>query len=416
MDPAKSNPKGREFAAFPIVMVVAKGFQRPDIPRAKQEAKALMEAGFSIFVFAWDRYAEFPKVENVDGAVVRSFSLVNLRKFSRVGLALGGIVFQIAFNLELLRFINHVKKKPIINAHDINTLFPCCAFRVLRLASALVYDCREMTYGVYSEWFHPVLGAILRVIEEQLIGFADAVITVSDAIALYLRKFSQTVEVVYNCPRLLDIPRLPKKEVRRQLSLPEQAFIVSCVGTIRYDIRLDLMLEVASLLKNKGVFFLIVGEGPSTSEIIRGARGIPNLKIIPRVSRDMALRLILASDLTWAVYQNRPESLNPRMTLPWKLFESIACGVPVIVEANTFRAHMVKQLQLGIVLDDDSAEGISRVIVGLAKDHARYRKMSDAARNVSVTEYNWEEMSRKLDVLYKRIAAVKFRQFEIAAS
>ncbi len=37
----------------PVVMLVAKGYQRPDIPRARQEAEALVEAGYSVHVIAW---------------------------------------------------------------------------------------------------------------------------------------------------------------------------------------------------------------------------------------------------------------------------------------------------------------------------------------------------------------------------
>jgi glycosyltransferase involved in cell wall biosynthesis len=245
----------------------------------------------------------------------------------------------------------------------------------------------------------------MRSIEERYLRYADAVITVSDPIARYLRRFNPRTEIVYNCPRFSDVPKISKKEARRRLNLPEDGFIVSSVGTLRYDCRLDLLLDVADLTKQHNITYLVVGDGPAAAEFKRDATRMSDARLVllPRVSRNVALTSILASDLTWAIYQNRPESFNPRMTLPWKFFESLACGVPLIVDAGTFRAELVKELKCGIVVENDDPADISLTILSLVNTHI-YHNMSAKAKHASTSRsLGWEAMSARLVAVYSRL-------------
>jgi glycosyltransferase involved in cell wall biosynthesis len=115
---------------------------------------------------------------------------------------------------------------------------------------------------------------------------------------------------------------------------------------------------------------------------------------------------VLASDLTWVVYQNRIESLNPRLALPWKFFESLACGVPVVVEAGTIRAKLTKELKCGVVLESDDPSEVSRTIVNVAADPGQHRTMGANARNAFADmKLNWEAMSARLIGIYARLTS-----------
>ena len=386
-----------------VVMLVAKGFQRSDIPRARQESRTLVEAGYSLYVFAWDRYGEFPRWETVDGATVRSFTCVNLRNFSKLGLFLGGLMFQVVILFATLRLINHLKQRPIVHAHDINTLFPSCFLRILGLSSRLMYDCRELTYSVYSGWFNPFVGEIMRILEERMLRYADAAITVSRPIAQYLAKMNQLVTLIYNCPRMVDIPRISKIDARKQLGLPCNSFIVSYVGMIRYGCKLELLLSVASKIKQNDIQFVVVGDGPLAPEFKRSASesSSRNVTLVPRVSRERALLYVLASDLTWALYDDR--NLSLRVAMPWKLFESMACGVPVLVERGSCRANFVEKHGCGVVLSNDSPAFVAETISLLTQEPAHHDAMSRAGKRLAESEFNWEVMSEKLASIYRAL-------------
>lgn len=394
----------------PVVMLVAKAFQRPDIPRAKQEAKTLCEAGYPVYVLAWDRNAEYPRIQDVDGVVVRSFTPVNLTKFSKYGLAIGGILFQALLFLGTIQLITHLKKRPIVHAHDINTLPIGCFLRALGLCSHLIYDCREFTYWVYGEWFNPLVASIVRVVEEECLHYADAVITVCDSIATYLRKYNPVTEVIYNCPRMTDIPSLSKEQARMRLGIPIGAFVISSVGMIRYGCRFELMLAVAPLTMTKNVQYIVVGDGPLASGLRRTAEEADNpcIRVLPRVSREVALSYVLASDLTWAVYQSRTESMSERVSIPWKFCESLACGVPVIVEAPSIRAELVEEYGCGLVLRKDDPHVVSHAILRLATHPDEYHIMCARAQYASnKLGFDWETVSEKLINIYERLCKVR---------
>jgi glycosyltransferase involved in cell wall biosynthesis len=384
-------------------MFLAKAFQTDT--RVRQEAKSLTDANYVVSIIAWDRESEFEAFEKVDGATVLSLSHVNLRRFSAFGLALGAIIFQALLVLRALVLMGGLKDRPIIHAHDFNTLVPGWFLRRLRLCAALVYDCHELSYAAYSELFNPVMGVVVRIIEEECLRSVDAVITVSDPIAQYLRTFNRSVETVYNCPSSQDIPQLTKTQARTQLGLPQDAFIVSHIGTIRYDHRLDLMLSVAAAMGNSSCRFLVVGGGPLAAWFERRARkmGTARFDILPKVPRNIALLYTKASDLAWVVYQDPKISLNSRIGMPWKFFESLACGVPMIVEDGTFRAELVRKFDCGVVLESDDVRRISEVILSTANDHVRLEKMHLAAKRTADQIFNWETMCSRLIAVYSRL-------------
>jgi glycosyltransferase involved in cell wall biosynthesis len=357
-----------------------------------------------VFVLAWDREDEFKTVENVDGAVVRSFTLGASR--SRFGLALGALVFQIVLVLESFRLIGRLGRKPIVHAHDFNTLLAGCFLRLFRLSAGLVYDAHELAYAAYGEFFSPSIGNIIRLVEERLIRHVDSIITVSPAFADYYRRFGRKTELVYNCPRASDVPRLSRKKLRTRLGLPPNAFIVSYVGTARYDSRLDLFLSVAKLLgADERVMFLFVGGdengGPLAPDVKRIARGA-RVTFLPFTNPGPdALAYVAASDLTWAIY-NR-QSLNMRMTLPWKFFESLACCVPVLVMKGTLLEELVGRLRCGFVSNTDDPAEISNLVSSLLDDSAKMRKTVFPEKGRIADEFTWETMSRKLTEIYTAI-------------
>ena len=383
-------------------MLVAKAFQRPDIPRARQEAETLIDAGFPVSVLAWDRNIEYTPNQKLGEINVHSIRTINLSEFSRIGLVVGGFVFQFLVFIQAIREIRKAKQRPIVHVHDINTLLPGCLLRKLRLASGLIYDCRELTYALYSEWLHPTLGGIVRVLEESSLRSVDSIITVNDAIADYLHKFGPPVTIVYNCPRLADIPKITKKEARIILGLPPDCFIVSYIGMVRFGCGLELLVEVAEQMGDSNVHFLVVGDGPLAPKIRQAAEEMganSNFSALPRVSRQKALLYTLASDATWAIY---PESVNARISSPWKLFESMACGVPVIVDSGTFQSKIITKFGCGLVLKDHAPQMIHQSIVSMSKDRVECRRMSLAGRKAAEMEFNWENMSRRLTKIYSK--------------
>src|SRR5208282_635346 len=144
---------------------------------------------------------------------------------------------------------------------------------------------------------------------------------------------------------------------------PSEWFIVSYIGMVRFGCGLELLVEVAKQMGDSNVHFLVVGDGPLAPKIRQAAEEMgPNshFSALSRVSRQKALLYTLASDATWAIY---PESVNARISSPWKLFESMACGVPVIVDSGTFQSKIINKFRCGLVLKDHAAQTIRQSII-----------------------------------------------------
>jgi len=390
----------------PVLMFLAKTFYTDT--RVRQEAKTLVDSKYAVHVICWDRGLESPSAV-CDGALVHSLKIVNGKR--SLGLVLGAILFQGLAFFQSLRLMRRVGQQVLLHVHDFNAFLPAILLKLLHPSSGLIYDCHEVSYDVYSQWFSPVVGGVVRVLENRFLRYADAVITVSDPIADYLRRFCHTAEVIYNCPRMTDIPRISKEEARLRLGLPSNPFIVSWVGEIRRTCRLDLLLSAASLI-DKNIQFIVVGSGPladefrQTAERSRGSR----VMVLPRVSHEKALLYVAASDLTWVVYYDPKLSLlsNIRVALPWKMFESLACGVPVIVEADNLRAAFVEKFGCGVVLKDDAPSYVADVIVSLAEDSGRHHSAGAAARKAAM-QFSWEAMSKRLVHVYSEVENAKDR-------
>jgi glycosyltransferase involved in cell wall biosynthesis len=378
-----------------VIMFLAKAFQTDTRPRL--EARILLDAGYRVFVLAWDRYSEFQAFENVDEVAVKSFHHLNLRSFSKFKLAAGAVILQALLFWQTLRLIAALKQRPILHANDFNTFLPSCLLKMLRLAHRLVYDYRELTYAIYGEWFSRPLSHAVRVIEETYLSYADAVITVSEPIAKYLVRFNPRTELVYNSARTAEIPSVSKTAIRSKLGLPVKAFIVSYVGEIRYGCRLDLMLAAASLIRSERVIFLVVGGGPLANEFGQRARS-RQIMVLPWQPRERAILYTAASDLTWVLYSKA--SLNSRISMPRKLLESLACGVPVLADRDTLAANLVNRYGCGVVVDTDDPDQILQDIKTLADHPSRYHSMSVATK-FAARDFSWERMSSKLLGIYE---------------
>jgi glycosyltransferase involved in cell wall biosynthesis len=386
-------------------MLLAKAFQSDTRP--KLEAKTLASLGFTVHVLAWDRYGQFPDFDRVNGAEVHSLRPLRVSKFPRLGLLVGALIFQVLMMFEAIRLVSRTRRRVVIHSHDFNTLLVGCVLRILRLANALVYDCHELTYAVYGEWYNSLVGTLARVVEARCLAVADSVITVSKPLATYLQSLKSNTVTVENFPSLADIPASSKHELRALLNLPSENFIISFVGEIRFGCRLDLMLASASLITDNRVSFVVVGGGPLGHEFRQhaGELGEARLIVRPQVNYETALQYVAASDLTWVIYQNLAASISERSAIPWKFSESLACGVPVIVSDQTLVASIVRRFDCGIVLDRDKADYVAGTIERIASDEGTQRAMQIASEKAAdVLELNWEMASSRLVAVYNHVA------------
>ncbi|MHB1907787.1 MAG: glycosyltransferase [Nitrososphaerales archaeon] len=280
----------------------------------------------------------------------------------------------------------------------------------------LIYDCREYTPSEYGQFYGFTLGMAIGAVEQIFVKFVDAIITVCVPLKNYLCRISRCpVVVLYNTIYRSDVPIEGKEACRKQLNL--DGLVVSFVGVVRRSAALKELIEAARELERRGnrnINFLIVGSGPDYNEIRSFAKGLEHrIRFAPQVSHDQALKFVIASDLTYAVYRsaeartlNKKQMLiseNNRVAMPWKMFESMACGTPILVIENSSAWEFVKELGFGLSVRSGTSAEIVEKLEYAANNSNYLIKMASVARSQFLSSQNWDEMSKILVSLSDRL-------------
>jgi glycosyltransferase involved in cell wall biosynthesis len=97
-----------------------------------------------------------------------------------------------------------------------------------------------------------------------------------------------------------------------------------------------------------------------------------------------------------------PKKLN-RACLPNKLFEYMACGLPVIASDFDLYKEVIEESECGINVDPENIEMIADAIVDMLSNTDSLKKMGLNGKKAFETRYNWEREEIKLLKLYDDI-------------
>ncbi len=102
-----------------------------------------------------------------------------------------------------------------------------------------------------------------------------------------------------------------------------------------------------------------------------------------------------------------PRTLNQRLTLPNKLFQSLMAGVPIVVGEGTEHCRLTRAEGVGRCCDVDSPPAIALAVNGLLTLPAAERDaLRLRCRTVALERYSWETAREGLVGLYRRLSTV----------
>lgn len=397
----------------PVVMLLAKPYSVDT--RVKNEAETLTAAGHKVTVLSWDRWGREPKRATVNGVDVVSSRLLGSSDIfaSNKGSVSSKLIY--ALSAVLLQFycvawcLRTLKEGYIVHCNDFNTLVAGVALRLVRPTSVkLVYDCHELTPTVYSEWYGEVVGAAAGLFEGRLVRYADAVVTVSPSFAAYFTRLTKRsysegrpVTVLYNTVKSSDLPTGDKAHLRDRLGLSGSVF--TFVGAMRGVYALDEFVEAARMFKESSIpaSFVIVGGGDEFEALQRKIRdyGLDgSVRLVPQLPNRQALEYLKAGDVSFGVY--RAPDMNARIALPWKVFEAMACGTPVMVLQNTTAWDLVRESGIGFGLATSSPSEIYEKLAWAVNHPAALSEMASRAKDAYDRHYNWESASQQFRAAY----------------
>ena len=291
----------------------------------------------------------------------------------------------------------YCKDFDILHCNDINMLpIAVIVKKYFNKNVKIVYDAHEYETETYA--LHGIQKKITKLNEKSLIKYADRVITVSDSIANeYVNLYNiKKPALVLNAP--------PYKEIKRQDRFRE-AFgiegktIFLYQGGLGKNRGVELLLEVFKAIEDDESVMIFMGYGELEELIIEASQEHKNIFFHQAVSPDVLLDYTVSADFGIATIED--SCLSYRYCLPNKLFEYIMAEVPLIVSNLPEMSKVVKDNEIGVVLEEETIHGVTEAI---KKAVALDKKAINGNLKKVKQNYNWEEQEKILLKVYKELS------------
>ena len=363
----------------------------PD-PRVKKEIATLRKAGHKVMLVARNTEPRLKKNQRLEHCNIHRITLPIPRKVNY----LNGGLYYLRYVWRSYKYAKR-KKFDIIHCHDLYTL-PIGVLLRAKRKKPLIYDSHEFYPGLH----YPDGGLAHRamdLVERMMLRSTDSVITVSQKLAERYEKYDP--KVLLNCPEKQNMPDYDRAAIRKEYGVSEDAFVLVYQGILSDSRNLEsIVTELAQKASEiiPGSIVLVCGTGPM-EKILRKKAG-KNVIFTGHIEQKKLLALLASSDAGLLLFEKTPNNI---LGLPNKLFEYMMVGLPSIVSDLPVMAKIVRDQNVGIVVDPENLEQITGAVKELANDSEKTAIMGKNGQEAIESEYNWESQSGVLIELYKNI-------------
>ena len=387
--------------------------------RVRQEARSLAEAGHQVTVIATSGLEEsdlyISEAQDMT-EIVESIKPVRLVQVSvpprskirvkRIKLAVDATrCYMPAF----FRFLRAAIKEraDVYHCHNIDTLL--MGYIASRLSHAqLVFDCHD----IYSEikakgTFVKAFGPVWKIMERFLPSRADAVIATCDSHAEYISSRRKKVHplLVYNCPYVHHWEKTSR--IREYFNIPPGDKIVLYFGTMWVDRGVELIIESSQyFLPQTRLVLLGTTRSEYRCQLEEKIASLPNwdrVHLSGYVPMEEVSQYLMSADLTVIPFENLSLTYD---LLPWKLFETMMAGLPIVASALPAMRRIIEESDCGIIVEEITPQAFAAAINKLVAAPDLMKHYSVNSRRAAESKYNWENESQKLINLYHDLAQV----------
>lgn len=282
-----------------------------------------------------------------------------------------------------------------------------------RAGGRFVYDVADFhTEAARLSRMPPIVRRLVRHLERRWVREAAGLTAVSEAVAAEVsRRYGVREPVLLlNAPfawRPDQVgPPADDGRLRRAAGLPVERQVVLYQGGLSIDRGIEELITALdeSPLKSRDVAVVLLGYGRLREMVVEEARRRPGrLVVLDAVPQSELLELTVGADVSYV--GQPPRTLNQRLNLANKLFESLMAGVPVVVAERTEHCRFVQAEAVGVCANIDRPATIAAAIAGLLDappdERARLRAH---CRTLALGRYTWEAQQAGIVGLYRRLA------------
>ncbi|RLE32985.1 glycosyltransferase family 1 protein, partial [Candidatus Acetothermia bacterium] len=258
-------------------------------------------------------------------------------------------------------------------------------------------------------WGRGVLSLTYVLIEKACLPFIDEIIIAEDS---YIENYRgrKNIVAIRNYPILSYLKAYPGT-FSEGVKKTDHSFKVTYVGGIT---RLRGALELVEALRTvkadgyQGVKLNLIGSVMPTDlkdeldGLIQKYSLERDLSIPGPVPHENIFEILVQSHIGIAALHPDPNYVE---SLPVKLFEYMAAGLPVIASNFPLWKEIVEGNECGLTVDPLNPKEIAETIEYLVKHPEERKRMGENGKRAVKEKYNWEQEAKKLLAVYERLLA-----------
>jgi glycosyltransferase involved in cell wall biosynthesis len=236
------------------------------------------------------------------------------------------------------------------------------------------------------------------VIEKWIYKNSDHINVVTRLTSDKLKKQFFFIKNIHYVPNFVDTSKITKQkkdiDYLRKFNLDNKV-IFGYAGNIGSAQGLRIISDAALKLKDiKNAVFLIIGAGVEKNlieeDIVKNK--LSNVLLIPPISRDEIIRLISIFD-----YMIIPLVKNDlfRITIPSKLYESMAAEIPVILCVDGEARRILEKYNCGIYVEPENSQMLSEILLTIMNEPGKFIQLGVNGRLGALQEFDRKNIISK---------------------
>lgn len=169
--------------------------------------------------------------------------------------------------------------------------------------------------------------------------------------------------------------------VRQELGAGPETILAAYCGLLGAAQGLESLLRAADLLRHdERIRFVVMGDGPERERLhaLAAELKLPNLRILERRPQAEVANVLAAADIALA-----PLRVRLPGTMPSKIYEALASGLPVVVARGCEGEGLVREFKVGRTYEPMDAAGLAEAVSSLAEE-ARTSAMRERCRALAL--------------------------------
>lgn len=235
-----------------------------------------------------------------------------------------------------------------------------------------------------------ICSVVFEIMENFSAKFFDAIVTVTPLLAARFTKENNTTVEIRNYPISQDIQPIINQPKKQQLCY---AGLISrergIFEMLKTSFRCEVELNLAGRFNSEDLY----------NEVVNLTEW-NNVNYLGYLDRNSIVNLYQSSQIGLAVLHSGP-TFND--SLPIKLFEYMAAGLPVIASNFPLWREIIDKHDCGICVDPKNLDEICEAIYFLLNNAEEAQKMGERGQNAIRQFYTWDTEEEKLSQVYARI-------------